>query len=97
PFNYLTILKKKKKVIIALTKAYTNLINRFRFNNFITRKGYSLVVLLYGLLEVKKILIAKAITKLGKRLFYNLLYNSLITIFLYKLEYLDRVLFLIIN
>ncbi|KAF2477135.1 uncharacterized protein BDR25DRAFT_208386, partial [Lindgomyces ingoldianus] len=46
PFNCLTILEEQKEVIIALTKAYTNLVNRFKFNNFITKKGHSLVVLL---------------------------------------------------
>ncbi|OCL00653.1 uncharacterized protein K441DRAFT_534165, partial [Cenococcum geophilum 1.58] len=105
-----------KDIIIALTKARTNLANGFKFNNFITRKGRGLVILLHSSLGLGKTLTAKTIAKhlkqplylvilfldkadiyFKRRLSYNLSYNSLVTIFLRKLEYLKGILFLTIN
>ncbi|XTI85246.1 P-loop containing nucleoside triphosphate hydrolase protein [Cenococcum geophilum] len=117
----LNIAKFLKDIIIALTKARTNLANGFKFNNFITRKGRGLVILLHSL-GLGKTLTAKTIAKhlkqplylisagklstkiankadiyFKRRLSYNLSYNSLVTIFLRKLEYLKGILFLTIN
>ncbi|KIM93084.1 hypothetical protein OIDMADRAFT_138454, partial [Oidiodendron maius Zn] len=72
-------------------------------NDVITGKGQGLNILLYGNPGLRKTLTAEAISEHLKSLLYlyylnkDLVCNSLVSVFLYKLEYYKGIIFLTIN